>query len=154
MPTDRSHTWSRSNGFGKKNPLVYTDIVKVLVERLPELSERVKPEFEKFYDLKSESPLAYPVFEGLLQDWVLELLGGGSDDASLTRIFSFYEEMARSQDIEVVNLLWISIMEGLVYQKELIARAWKYMGDKSKDLAREIAKSRGWEENLPIDAPM
>jgi hypothetical protein len=67
----------------------------------------------------------------------------------LKRIFSFYEEMARSSDEEVVNLLWISITEPLVYDKKLIAKAWKYWGEKTKDMAREIAKRLGWEGNLP-----
>jgi hypothetical protein len=151
MPTDHSKTSPGSNGVGDKNPLVYPGIVKVLLKRFPELTDRVEPDYETFYDLKCESPLAYPVFEGLLQSWVLELLGSGTDDASLERIFSFYEEMALSPDIEVVNLLWISVMEGLLYKKELIAQAWKYMGQKTKELAREIAKSRGWDANLPAD---
>ena len=83
---------------------------------------------------------------------MIELLEFGADDDSLKHIFSFYEEMASSRDQEIVNLLWKSILEPLASDKKLSATAWKYMGEKTKTLTREIAILRGWEGNLPADA--
>jgi hypothetical protein len=90
---------------------------------------------------------------------VIELLESGADgdsakagdDDTLKHIFAFYEEMARSRDDEVKNLLWKSILEPLASDSQLIAKAWKYMGEKTKALAREIAILRGWDANLPAD---
>jgi hypothetical protein len=83
---------------------------------------------------------------------VIELLEFGADDDSLKRIFSFYEEMAGSREQEIVNLLCKSILEPLASDKKLMATAWKYRGEKTKTLTREIAILRGWEGNLPADA--
>ncbi len=149
MPTDQSKISPGSNGSGDDNTFVYPNIRNVFLKRFPELWERIETEYGSYYDLKHQLPGAYPLFEDILQERVIELLKAGAYDDSLRRIFSFYEEMARSQDEEVVTLLWISIMERLVYEKTLIAEAWKYMGEKTKDMAREIAGLRGWKENLP-----
>jgi hypothetical protein len=57
--------------------------------------------------------------------------------------------MANSPDRNVTDLLGIAILEPLVFQRERVRRAWKYMGEKTKKLARENAYSGGWQENLP-----
>jgi hypothetical protein len=134
------------------NALAYRSIRDVFLERFPELWERIENKYAPHYNLKTQIPGTYPIFEEILKPCVIELLENGGDDDSIKRILSFYEEMASSQDEEVVNLLWKSILEPLVYDKSLIAKAWKYMGEKTKALAREIARSRGWEENLPADS--
>jgi len=149
MPPDQSKTSPGSNGSGNDNTFAYANIRNVFLKRFPELWERIEATFGSYYDLKSEIPGAYPLFEDILQERVIELLKSGAADDSLRRIFSFYEEMAGSQDEDVVTLLWMSIIEPLVYEKELIAEAWKYMGEKTKDMAREIARLRGWEANVP-----
>jgi hypothetical protein len=149
MPPHQSKTWPGSNGSGDDNTFVFENIRNVFLKRFPELWERIEATFGSYYDLKSEIPEAYPLFEDILQERVIELLKTGADEDSLKRIFSFYEDMAKSEDEDVVTLLSISIMEDLVYDKNLIAEAWKYMGEKTKNMAREIARSQGWEENLP-----
>jgi hypothetical protein len=149
MPTDQSKTSPGSNGSGDDNTFVYSNIRSVLLERFPELWERIEAEFGSYYNLKTQLHGSYPLFEIILKKRVIELLESGANDDALRRIFSFYEEMAGSQDEEVVNLLWISIMEPLVYDKKLIAAVWKYMGENTKNLARRIARRRGWENNMP-----
>lgn len=65
------------------SPLVYEGIVRVLVQRFPELWDRIEKEFGTYYDLKSEMPQAYPVFEGVLEKSVVEMLDAGTSDQSL-----------------------------------------------------------------------
>jgi|GEM_PF-2123093 len=134
-----------------ENPLAYRSIRNVFLERFPELWERIEMKYAPHYNLKTQIPGTYPLFEEILKPRVLELLETGADDASLKRIFFFYEEMASTHDEEVVNLLWKSILEPLASDKQLIAKAWKYMGEKTKALAREIAVLRHWEGNLPVE---
>jgi hypothetical protein len=132
-----------------KSGLIYKDIEKVLLARFPELKQLVEKTFGSYYDLKTETPEAYPVFEDVLQELLFGLLDTGKDDSLLRRIFLFLEEMADSPDRNVTNLLGIAILEPLVFNRDRIRRAWKYMGEKTKNLARENAYSGGWQENLP-----
>jgi hypothetical protein len=163
MNTNGSRTSLEPNGAGdetkldedslhEQSPMAYRSIRNVFLERFPELWVRIERKYAPHYNLKTQIPGTYPLFEEILKPRVIELLEFGADDDSLKRIFSFYEEMASSQDEEVVNLLWKSILEPLASDKKLIATAWKNMGEKTKSLAREIAILRGWEGNLPADA--
>ena len=98
-----------------------------------------------------EPPGQYVVFGFVLEPVLRELLSAGSDSALLKRIFGFFEKMASSSDIEVVNLLQVGIFESLVRERDRLAAAWKYMGEKTKGVARRIARIRDCEQNLPSD---
>jgi hypothetical protein len=129
--------------------LVYTGIEIVLLTEFPELTDRMKNTFGSYYDLTSETPQAYPVFGSVFRKFLIEKLLQDDSDELLGRIFLFCERMARSEDVEVVNLLWISILVPLIYNANQIKRAWKYMGHATRSVARDIAERRGWQSNLP-----
>jgi DNA-binding ferritin-like protein (Dps family) len=109
----------------------------------------VEETFGSYYDLKKELPEAYPVFEDVLKKVLFDHLDTGKNDPLVRRIFSFLEEMAKSTDRNVTDLLGIAILEPLVFNRERVRRSWKYMEEMTKALARENARSGGWEENLP-----
>ena len=123
MDSDRVEASPETNSAGEQDALSYRSIRNVFLERFPELWERIEAKYATHYNLKTQIPGSYPLFEEILKPRVIELLESGADNDMLKRIFSFYEEMARSSDEEVVNLLWISITEPLVYDKKLIAKA-------------------------------
>jgi hypothetical protein len=129
--------------------LLYRNIEKLLLARFPEMRALLEKTFGSYYDLKAETPEAYPVFEDVLQEFLFDLLDLGGDDPLLPRIFVFLEEMANSSDKNVTDLLGIAILEPLVSQRERVRPAWKYMGRRTKELALETARSGGWLENLP-----
>jgi hypothetical protein len=166
MNTDQSNNSPGSNGVGDKTPteesahdetpvdenaLAYRSIRNVFLERFPELWDRIEARYAPHYNLKTQIPGTYPLFEEIFKPRVIELLESGADGESLKRIFFFYEEMASSHDEEVTNLLWKSILEPLASDNQLIVAAWKYMGEKTKALSQEIAILRGWQGNLPAD---
>jgi hypothetical protein len=112
--------------------------------------------FGSYYNLEKgtpeETPEAYPVFEDVVKKLVFELLESGRDENLLTRFFLFFEDMANSSDPNVSrDLLGIAILDPIVYDKESLGRAWKYMGPKMRQLAVEVADDRGWQNNLPAD---
>ncbi|MGB8543647.1 MAG: hypothetical protein WCD49_18610 [Candidatus Acidiferrales bacterium] len=165
MSADQSRTSPQSNASRRENAnetsfdgtavdesaLAYRSIRNVFLERFPELWDQIEKKYSPHYNLKTQIPGTYPLFEEILKPRVTELLESGADSDSLKRIFSFYEEMASTHDDEVKNLLWKSMLEPLASDKKLIAEAWKYMGEKTKILAREIAALRGWQGNLPTE---
>jgi hypothetical protein len=129
--------------------LIYSGIEIVLVTEFPELRDRMQSTFGSYYDLTSEFPEAYPVFEDVFWDFVVESLSKDDSEQLLERAFLFCERMASSRDLEVVNLLWIAIIEPLVSDAYEVQQAWKYIGPKTRILAREVAGRGGWESNLP-----
>lgn len=131
------------------NSLVYRDIEKVLLASFPELRGPLEKTFGSYYDLKTEMPEPYPVFEDVLQEFLFDLLDLGGEDPLLPRIFAFLEDMANSSEKNVTDLLGIAILEPLVSQRDRVGRAWRYAGVKTRELARETARSGGWLENLP-----
>jgi hypothetical protein len=131
--------------------LIYKGIETVLLRDFPELTQSMEDAFGPHRGLESDYvPQAYPVFEIVFRKSVIDALTEGGHDTLLDRAFLFCERMARSEDVQVVNLLWIAILVPLVYDCNLIRRAWKYMGHNTRTVAREIARRRGWENNLPV----
>lgn len=97
------------------------------------------------------NPGLYTLFDSVLRPVMSPALDAGTDVALLKRIFDFFEEMARSSDIQVVNLLQVEIFERLVGEPERLATAWKFMGEETKNIARRTARIRHCEDNLPKD---
>lgn len=97
------------------------------------------------------NPGLYILFNFVLRPVLSPALDTGRDAALLRRIFDFFEEMARSSDIHVVNLLQVEIFERLVGEPERLATAWTFMGEETKNVARRTAQIRHCEGNLPGD---
>ena len=78
-----------------------------------------------------------------LRNWFSNSLKTVRDKDLLTRLFCFFEGMANSRDPDVKDLLRIAILETLVYRRESLRRAWKYMGTKTKEFAVWEAEHQG-----------
>jgi hypothetical protein len=134
--------------------LTFNGVRGALLTAFPELLERIWSTFGSYYALEKgtpeETPETYPIFECVVKELVFELLESGQDEGLLTRLFLFFEDMADSTDPNVSrDLLGIAILEPLVYRKESLRRAWKYMGPKMKEFAVREADSQDGQENLP-----
>jgi hypothetical protein len=129
------------------NALTFDKINDALLSALPEFQERYKRELGWWQG--PEAPGQYTVFGFVASPVVRELLASNDEPALLKRIFDFFENMARSADVQVPNLLQIEIFEWLVGDPERLAVAWKYMGEQTKTIARQTARTRRCERNLP-----
>lgn len=128
--------------------LTFDGVRGALLSAFPELLERIWNTFGSYYDLEKgtpeETPEAYPIFEDVVQKLVFELLESGQEEALVTRLFAFFENMANSSDLSVSrDLLGIAILAPLVYRPEVLQLAWKYMGPKTRELAILEADSQG-----------
>ena len=62
------------------------------------------------------------------------------DDARLRKAFSFFEDMAKSEDYRVQNLLQVTILENLTTESEEIYKsAQKYIGPETKTFVNKVA---------------
>jgi hypothetical protein len=128
--------------------MTYDTVVTALLNAVPECRKTRETEL-KWWGEAHPSPDPYTVLGFALRPLVTQLLSESPDEETLRRIFAFYEEMANSQDIEVVNLLQVSELEFLIGKPDLLSRAWRYMGERTKALARETAKIWKSEQDLP-----
>ena len=129
------------------NPLTFDKVNDALLSVLPEFQERYEREVNWWHG--PEPPGQYTVFGFVVKPFVQQLLDSDDKPALLKRIFDFFEEMARSSDIQVPNLLQIEIFEWLVGDPERLVNAWKYMGEETKAVARRTARTLRCERNLP-----
>jgi hypothetical protein len=126
--------------------LTYDNVVEALIGRFPELGGA----YGKWLDSwKGERPGQYNSWGELVSPYFRDLLKSKRDPNTLKRIFEFFEEMAGSDDVHVVNLLQVEELEFLTAKPELLAYAWEFMGEKTKALTRETAKLWKCERNLP-----
>src|SRR6266850_2173809 len=100
---------------------MYTTYGKVnsfLLSAIPEFRERYKEEKQKH----GKHPKQYMAFAALISMVVPALA------------FDAFEEMARSQDREVVNLLQVGFVQDLVRYPRRLDIAWRRMGDETRKL--------------------
>lgn len=124
--------------------LTYDRVEQVMKEAVPEVHEH-------YAELLSwhPEPGLYTLFNCTMWPVLSPALDSGKDTALLKRIFSFFEEMACSSDVRVVNLLQVEIFERLVAERTKLATAWKFMGPETRKIARNTARIWRREENLP-----
>lgn len=126
--------------------LTYSDVIEKLMAAFPELGEAYRKWIDSW---GGEEPGPYNTWGELFSPFFRGLLRSERDSGTLKRIFAFFEEMAGSGDIQVVNLLQVDELEYLTGMPGLLSRAWSYMGEKTKSLTRETAKIWKCEQNLP-----
>lgn len=128
--------------------LNYSNVDKELLAAVPQLEERYKEEAQWQHDVGGK-PGQYDVVCFVLKPFLRELLDRDESLNLLQRLFDFFEQMARSSDIQVPNLLQVGIFESLVGEPKRLVTAWKFMGPETKKIARNTARIWRCEENLP-----
>lgn len=125
-----------------KRDLKYDQLQAELLTCIPELKESVDSTFGSDYDLSMESPGAYPIFEDVVLEFLLKNLNSSQNEALLTRLFDFFEQMATSNDGNVSDLLRIAILESLILHSGEYQRSRHYMGRKTMEFADVEANSQ------------
>lgn len=83
--------------------------------------------------------LSHMSFGIFVMPFIYRLLGN-EDDARLRKAFSFFEDMAKSEDYRVQNLLQVTILENLTTESEEIYKAaQKYIGPETKKFVNQVA---------------
>ena len=105
----------------------YSEIVNILLEEFPEISERYAEEIawlkDTFQNQESKGQTIY--FDRCFCDYIGRLLVNKQQDTvKIKKVFTFLEKMATSKDEEVRNLLQVTVLEYL--------RSWYLFQNKSE----------------------
>jgi hypothetical protein len=134
-----------SQGGSNLADLRYSAIVDSLLAAVPEIKQR----HDALQEDMGPDILPYLTVGLVLEPFVKDLLKANPDIELVRRVFAFFEEMAQAQDVEVVNLLYIGIFEAWMTDPETLERAWKYMGERTRQIARDAALRWDLGKNLP-----
>jgi len=125
--------------------LRYATFVESLLAALPEIKAR----HDVLQDDIGPDVLPFPTVELVLEPFLRTLLTGNMDANLQRRAFAFLENMARSHDVEVVNLLHVGIFEHWAGESEILDHAWRHMGESTKRIATDAAHRLNCGDNLP-----
>jgi hypothetical protein len=115
------------------HPLQYSHLNSELIERFPELFGGYA-ELRAMWDGDEAGP--HEVYGDLLAPYLTTLLNADGSDISLVRVFDFLEQMAKSEDQAIRDVLGGSVLEAI--HPQMLERAKEYMGVHTKDLAGDI----------------
>lgn len=126
------------------------------IENFNILNEFLKniPELQSKYDQclvwwENEFPGLHNIFGDVLNPYLIEQLNLPClDEALLKRIFIFLESMANNPDEDVRNVLYVTILECLGDDSEVLRKAYKYMGRKTIKMSQEIEAFWGRDFNV------
>ena len=105
----------------------YSEIVNILLEKFPEISEQYAKEIaglkDTFQNQESKGQTIY--FDRCFCDYIGHLfVDKQQDNLKIEKIFAFLENMATSRDSDVRNLLQVTVLEYL--------RSWSLFQSKSE----------------------
>jgi|SRR5215470_10950090 len=129
---------------------MYTTYEKVnsfLLSSIPEFRTRYREEVQK----RGKHPGQYIAF-GALISIVVPALDFDDDPSFLAKAFGAFENMALSNDLEVVTLLQVGFVQDLVRYPKRLAKAWELMGPETRRLTSDTARAWNREMNLPASA--
>jgi len=112
----------------------YREIEKRLFETFPQLTAAYQREFSYWVDWDKERPGTYLVFATVVVPYLIAHLDEPGDGQALVRLFAFFEEMAASNDPEVINLLKSEVVRTLVRDPTHLAKAQDHLGQRVRDL--------------------
>ena len=103
----------------------------ILYRRFPLLKSLIDTEMQTFECYK---PGLHVLYGNVLNPYVTELLKTPNESDEIRKIFSFYEELAISDDEEVRNLLQVTLLECLWDDFIVFDRAISYMLPETKKI--------------------
>ena len=115
----------------------YPKIVETLLEQFPEINELYAEEIawlkDTFQNQNSKGQTIY--FDRCFCDYIGRLLMNKQQDtAKIEKTFAFLEEMATSEDSEVINLLQVTVLEYLRSWYLFQSKSEKFMLPKTKKM--------------------
>jgi hypothetical protein len=122
----------------------YFEMIPLLLERIPELRVQYGKELEWW---GGEHPGPHVVYGDLLNPLLVELLNRNGDEALLRRVFSLLEELSKSEEDGVKDVVGVTVIQYLLGERDLIEKARRYMGPETLIIAGELQNWRPTDRN-------
>ena len=110
-------------------------INNILISKFPELALLFKEQF----DLWGNNIHPHCFTGDVLNNYVTGLLLENNNKQQIKKIFDFYEEMACCDDLEVRNLLQVTLLEYLWDNERVFNKALDYMQPKTREINNLIS---------------
>jgi hypothetical protein len=127
------------------NEITYKNVDELLVAAVPELAETLTAALQRWRGEHPGQYTVFAVFDPLVDRWI----DSNTTEDLLRRLFGYYERMALSKDSQVVNLLWLAVLEHLLGSPDRFAKAWSYMQPATRKCARRLARMRDRDNLVP-----
>jgi len=104
------------------------------------------PDVKREYNMNIEEygeRLDTIVIEDIFMPKIISLLCEDQNISLLNEIFEYFEEVLKSDNAYLVNIMKITILEVLGNDKVILAKAQKYMGAKTKEMQIEADRGIG-----------
>lgn len=122
------------------------DIMNNLIENFFKKMQEFFPTTKEKYAehiRKYDERLDVCVVEDIFMPELIKLLNENKDTTLLKRIFEYFEEVANCEDVELINLVSVTVLEILGNDKEILNKAKLYMGEETTRLQQEADKCLG-----------
>ncbi|HCC06747.1 MAG TPA: hypothetical protein DEP72_01085 [Clostridiales bacterium] len=115
----------------------YETIIDSLLERFPELITKYNEEGYYIEDLP------YLVYGIVFIPYMIEIFNT-EDEERKEQITQFLEEMLNSEEPKVSESAYIEVVEGVVSEREFLAKARKYFKEETIKSLDILEKEAGW----------
>jgi hypothetical protein len=113
----------------------YANVAEALIEAVPELRARYAEELRVWGD---ELPGPHIIFGDVLNPYLIELLDAHHATEQLQKVFEFLEILAHHDDVHVQELVAVTVCERLGDCRELLQKARKFMGPRTRQFSKEV----------------
>ncbi|MBT3362768.1 MAG: hypothetical protein HN929_13345 [Chloroflexi bacterium] len=120
----------------------YENLNIELIKRFPELADAAK---KVFAWMQGEKPGPHIFYGDFLNPLLIEELSTLNNPEFIDKIFEFLEEMALSDDVEIQNVVIVTVLEQLGDDKNILNRARTFMRGRTTQFSHEIEKLWGRE---------
>lgn len=111
----------------------YDNLVEKILNDIPELKNEYLDKAED--NLIDEATGVHVVFGLIVTPYVVNLLKNDNEVNTkiLKKIFVFFEDMAKSEDSLIQEVLEFTVIEGLIEEgKEILSKSYSYMLDETR----------------------
>lgn len=120
--------------------ITFEKLTERLLEVVPELQPQYESELEWWGD---EQPGTHIIFGDVLNPYLISVLKLGKHGENLQGIFTFLEKLANHEDLDVQEVVAVTVCERLGDDPELLKKARKYMGETTLRFSQEIEQFWG-----------
>lgn len=103
---------------------------------------RLRQQYNEDRDYLEDLP--HLTFENIFVPFVKEALEGDKEKNEISRVFELIEKMINCSDERVQEVAVVSVLEALVYEREMVMKIKSYLGTKSLEAFKKMEKEFGW----------